>query len=167
MSDTASASLDLAAAMALRDAGRPAEAEAQLRAGGGPDAQALLAHVQLLQGKLAPAQATYEALAAARAAHDLARRRPQNGPVQFILAQVAGRLGRQAEALAACAAALAVRPDLPLWAFQGALQLERGEAPAAIFRDTAALRGFEAFLEAAVAAAGRGETLPRGWSPSV
>jgi hypothetical protein len=84
MSDIASASLDLAAVMALRDAGRPAEAEARLSAGGPPDADALalLSHLQLLQGRPAEAQAAYDA-----------------------------------------------------------------------------------FLEAAVAAAGRGETLPRGWRP--
>jgi predicted O-linked N-acetylglucosamine transferase (SPINDLY family) len=191
MSDTAS--LDLAAVVALRDAGRPAEAEARLREAGEPagaEALALLSHLRLLQGRPAEAQAAYEALvarapgspaaqraaarllqragkaeaalAAARAAYDLqpqddenalvlagallaagqaeaahpliaglAGRAPQNGPAQFLLAQVAGRLGRRAEALAACAAALQLRPDLPLWAVQGALQLELDDPEAA------------------------------------
>jgi predicted O-linked N-acetylglucosamine transferase (SPINDLY family) len=50
---------------------------------------------------------------------------------------------------------------------QGLRDHLRERADDALFRDTQALAGFEAFLEAAVAAAGRGEHLPKGWKPAI
>ncbi|HEY8574048.1 tetratricopeptide repeat protein [Phenylobacterium sp.] len=167
----------LAEALALRDAGRAAEAEPRLAGRTDPDALALLAHLAMLQGRtgdaeeiaarievLAPGSAAAlrtrarllqrarkvaDAVDAAWAAHRVAPNDAETAlvlaatllaagdadsaarvvadlagaPAKLVLAQAAARLGRNEEAMAACEAALAQRPDYPLWSLLGSLRL--------------------------------------------
>ena len=46
-------------------------------------------------------------------------------------------------------------------------QASRAAADRELFADMKAVREFEAFLEAAVAAAGSGQKLPTGWQPNI